>query len=174
MKIKIFIAFVLLLTSTNPSVGAEQNIPRSEIGSVVKDFAKTIGCMMKFDETNIVRYEVDGGYDGFGEFIALYGIDPKCSGGSAMYHSAIAVLERDYRGNIFIHPGQSFPVNRPNDLPQYVEKIYVENGQLLFKSKEFDAKDGLCCPSLLVTGRLFMKEGKWFSEIIKSEKNQEK
>ena len=174
MKIRIFISLVLLFISTKLSVGAEQNIPRSEIGSVVKDFAKTIGCMMKFDETNIVRYEVDGGYDGFGEFVVLYGIDPKCSGGSAMYHSAIAVLERDYRGNIYIHPGQSFPVNRPNDLPQYVEKIYVENGQLLFKSKEFDSKDGLCCPSLLVTGRLFMKEGKWFSEIIKSEKNQEK
>lgn len=174
MKNIVFLAFLLCCISTGQSIRAEQNIPRNKISSVVKDFANTIGCIMDLDENNIVRYEVEGGYDGVGEFVVLYGIDPKCSGGSAMYHSALAVLEIDYRGNIYIHPGQSFPVNRPNDLPQHVEKIYVENGQLLFQSKEFDSKDGLCCPSLLVTGRLSMKEGKWFAEIIKSEKRQEK
>lgn len=172
MKNILVMAFMFWSISIGQSIGAEQNIPYNKISSVVKDFAKTIGCMMNFDEKNIVRYEVEGGYDGVGEFVVLYGIDPKCSGGSAMYHSALAVLEDDYRGNVYIHPGQSFPINQPNDLPQYVEKIYVENGQLLFQSKEFDSKDALCCPSLLVTGRLFMKEGKWFAEIIKSKKGQ--
>ena len=164
------IAILLLLFASGQAFGEEQKIPRKKISAVVKAYAGTIGCMFPLDEENIVKYKVEGGYDGIGEYVVLFGIDPKCSGGSAMYHSALAVLEKDYRGDFFIHPGQSFPVNRPDGLPQYVKKIYVENGQLLFLSKEFDSKDGLCCPSLLVTGRLFMKEGKWFAEVLKNEK----
>lgn len=63
MKNIIFIAFLLWSISIGQSIGSEQNIPRNKISSVVKDFAKTIGCMMNFDEKNIVRYKIEGGYD---------------------------------------------------------------------------------------------------------------
>jgi hypothetical protein len=166
---RLTITFLLLIVACGQALGEEQNIPRNKISAVVKLYAGTIGCIFPLDEQNIVKYSVEGGYDGVGEYVVLFGIDPKCSGGSAMYHSALAVLESDYRGNFFIHPGQSFPVNSPDGLPQYVDKIYVENEQLLFHSKEFDTKDARCCPSLQVTGRLFMKEGKWIAEILKKE-----
>lgn len=150
-----------ILMSNSATAGDQVSIRK--ITAVVKAYAKPIGCLMNFETHNIVEYDVDA--NGQKEIIVLFGIDPECSGGSAMYHSALAVIDRDTKGRLFVRPAQSFPVTQPEGLPQYTEKIFLRSGKLMFSGNDFDfSKDGLCCPSVPVEGTLLLKDGSWIIE----------
>lgn len=148
---------------------ADHGVPKKRIEAVVKAYVGTIGCLLNLDRQNIVKFGVND--EGATTYVALFSIDPNCSGGSAMAHSAIALLERT-SGGIFIRPAQSFPVASSRGLPQYVERIYVQGDHLRYSGKEFDvAKDPLCCPSIQVKGELMLIDGVW-SAISENRKKQ--
>ncbi|MEJ2437810.1 MAG: hypothetical protein P8Y49_08955 [Sulfurovaceae bacterium] len=161
MKIIIFLFLALIF---NSSAFAEADIPKKEIIEVVQAYSKTIGCLLNLEEKNIVRYN-DGNNEN--QYVVLFTIDPECSGGSAMAHSALVVVtQEDYRGRVFIKPAQSFPV-ATNNLPQYSESIFIQDDNLWYTAKEFNWEiDALCCPSIEVKGKLTFKSGKWEAEPI--------
>lgn len=160
----LFFAFVFSDTTF-----AESNIPKKQIMEVVNDYSRTIGCLKNLEEKNIINFNEKNKY------VVLFSIDPECSGGSAMDHSALAVLIQDYKGRIFIKPSESFPV-ATNNLPSRIESIYIKENELRYSAKDFNwaiankdpniEGDALCCPSLNVEGRLSFKNGKWEAESI--------
>jgi hypothetical protein len=160
LKIIIFLFLALIF---NSSAFAEADIPKKQIVEVVQAYSKTIGCLLNLEEKNIVRY--NGNNEN--QYVVLFTIDPECSGGSAMAHSALAVVtQEDYRGRVFIKPAQSFPV-ATNNLPQYSESIFIQDDNLWYTAKEFNWKiDARCCPSIEVKGKLTFKSGKWEAEPI--------
>lgn len=166
---RIIATFLFCLVMSSTAIAGDAATIR-KVTDVVKAYAGSIGCLMHFDPKNIVEYDVDN--DGQNEIVVLFGVDPGCSGGSAMYHSALAVIERGTRGRLFVRPPQSFPATQPEGLPQYTEKIFLRSGQLMFSGKDFDfAKDALCCPSVLVEGLLILRNGTW---IVKKTKEKSK
>ncbi len=159
---RIMVTFLFcLVMSSNAIAGDDATVQR--VTDVVKAYAGSIGCLMRFDPQNIVEYDVDN--DGQKEIVVLFGVDPGCSGGSAMYHTALAVIECDTKGRLFVRTSQSFPKTQPEGLPQYTERIFLRSGQLMFSGKAFDfSKDALCCPSVLVEGLLILRNGTWIVE----------
>ncbi len=164
---KLTVVFLFFIFVFGCNAFAESNIPKKQVKEVVEAYTKTIGCLMNLEEKNIVKFNInnDNGY------IVLFGIDPECSGGSAMYHSALAFLVQNNRGNIFIRPSKSFPV-ATNNLPQHTESIYIKENELRYSAKDFNWRipnvkgDALCCPSLKVEGKLTFKNGKWEAKPI--------
>ena len=164
---KLAVIFLFFILAFNYTVFAESEIPKKQILKVVKAYAETIGCLINIEEKNVIKFNInnDNGY------IVLFGIDPECSGGSAMYHPALAFLVQDHKGNIFIRPSKSFPV-ATNNLPQSTTGIYIEKDELRYSAKDYnwgipDVKgDALCCPSLRIEGKLSFKNGKWEAKPI--------
>lgn len=167
MKLKRIPKILLLsLCTSGYAICAEPAIPIVKVEKVVKAYAGTIGCLLRFERRNIIRHDLDG-RNVPPTYIALFAIDPGCSEGSAMSHSAIAVIEQGIQGRVFMRPERSFPVAKNEGLPQYTERIFVKNGELRYVAMDFDfSKDALCCPSIHVEGRLSFKDGKWIAEPL--------
>ncbi len=158
----------LLILLSGSSLAGEAKIPVGKLARVANTYATSIGCVLAFDKRNIVEYPVSSG--GEKNYVALVGIDPQCSKGSAMYHSAIVALVAIEGSGVFVVPDQSFPIAENEGLPQYVERIYTKGGELWFSGKEFDSsKDALCCPSLSVTGKVVLRNGNWVTSHADSE-----
>jgi hypothetical protein len=147
-----------LLANAQAAVPAGDAVPVAQIEKVVTTFAGTQGCMVTFDRKNIVPLE----FEGERSFVVLYSLDIGCSGGSGSTRPAVAVLSRDYRGDVLIRPQFSSPTQTSQSLPRQIQHIYLKEGRLWFSAKEFDPrKDALCCPSIPVEAPLVFKGDQW-------------
>jgi len=153
----VLLALTLLCTSL---CAGEEKAPLTKLARVATAYANTVGCLFRLDKKNIVEYPADAGVEK--TYVALLGLDPQCSGGSAMYHSALITLVADERGGVFVLPEKSFPVVDHDMLPQYMDRLYTKGNALWFSGKEFDrSKDPLCCPSIPVEARVELHDGVW-------------
>jgi hypothetical protein len=159
MKMR-FIAICTLAILLAGEACATPAVPVRSIERMLKAYAGTIGCLMSFSRKNIATYRINHHI----YYVALYGIDPQCSGGSSMYHSALAVMSENSERQIFIDPAKSFPVASPSGLPQYVDRLYLKDGLLTYSAKDFGDGDARCCPSVNVEGVLSFKDGTWVVE----------
>jgi hypothetical protein len=157
---KILAILLLSACMVSISAGEDARAPAEKIKSVLRSYANTLGCVVRFEDENILPYDVDD--DGKKEFVVLVGIDPGCSGGTAMHRSVLVVLERETQGQIFVRPQQSFPSAQLEGFVQHMERISIKDEQLWYEGKEFDwTNDARCCPSVPVKARIFFKDGAW-------------
>ena len=160
-------AFLLCILISNTAMATDATVKR-KVAAMVKTYAGMIGCLMYCDPSNIVEYNIDD--DDRKEFIALIGIDPECSGGTAMAQSGLILIKHDYKGRLFLQPEHSFPVAQPEGLPQCTYRLFLRSGKLMFSGEDFDKGDSPCCPSLSVEGLLTMKDGKWIVSNVEAKK----
>jgi hypothetical protein len=165
----IFLGGMALLTmaqAAGASGNNKQKIPTRKIVAVVREFANSVGCFVRMDKGNIVKYEIDGKP----VYIALYDIDASCSGGTAMSRPAFAALGFDnLRNKVFILPDYSNPAATSEKFPQFIKKIFIKDKQIWYAAKDFKRgiskstkdSDGRCCPSLPVEARVLYKNGFW-------------
>lgn len=132
---------------------AEKNIPE-----LVARYATSIGCNFEMNHNNIVR---------IGEqeaFVVLFWLDADCSGGSAMSRPVLAIVKEGAFNQLFVDVGHSTPKQTSSELPQNMERIFNQDGQLGYEAKVFGSHDGLCCPSINVSGSLCLKDGIWIKK----------
>jgi len=145
---------------------AKVRIPARAIAKSLRSYADSIGCLLAFDPKNVVKFNASGS-GGSSEYVVLFVIDPDCSGGSAMAFRALAVFEETEPHRVFVRPALSFPIAE-NELPPFTERLFVEDGKLMYDGLDFDAaKDPLCCPSIPVRGQLTFRNGTWVTEPVR-------
>src|ERR1035437_7111654 len=156
----------VVVAGAETTYAAEAELPARAITKSLRSYADSIGCLMAFDQKNVVEFNVSGP-GGNSEYVALFVIDPDCSRGSAMAFRALAVFEKTESDRVFVRPTLSFPVAE-NELPPVTERLFVEDGKLMYEGLDFDvAKDPLCCPSIPVRGQLTFRNGTWITEPIR-------
>jgi hypothetical protein len=136
----------------------ELKIPYEKIHQALESYASTIGCQFAMKDDNVVRYSLKNRKI----FIALYSIDLKCTGGTAMSRPAFAAIAENSQGRFFILSKYSAPAATSSEFPRFIDRIYIDGGKLWYAAKDFDfSKDALCCPSVPVKGRVEFKNGIW-------------
>jgi len=132
--------------------------PEQKIIPVLKQYANSIGCAYDFNPKNIVQYSNVSEKS----FVVLFSLDVGCSGGNAMSRPVIALMQFSELGKVYVNPKYSMPSQTSEKFPSHTEIIYLENGNLKFKAREYDfAKDPLSSPSVIVTGEIELKNGFW-------------
>ena len=132
-------------------------VPVKLIEKAIVAYARSIGCNQSFDPRNIVAMPGGYGVDGLSPYLVVYSVDVGCSGGSSSWQSAFAVLRPNTMNGVFVDPELSRPAATVG-LPQFIERVEVRRGRIVYVAKEFDfTKDALCCPSVEVTGELALR-----------------
>jgi hypothetical protein len=132
--------------------------PEQKIIPVLTQYANSIGCAYDFNPKNIVQYSNVSEKS----FVVLFSLDVGCSGGNAMSRPVIALMQFSELGKIYVNPKYSTPSQTSEKFPSHTENIYLENGKLKFKAREYDfAKDPLSSPSVIVTGEIEFKNSFW-------------
>ena len=159
----VLIILLVVVAGAETTRAAEAKLPARAIAKSLRSYAASIGCLMAFDQKNVVKFNASGSGRN-SEYVALFVIDPDCSGGSAMAFRALAVFEETASDRVFVRPALSFPIAE-NELPPFTERLFVEDGKLMYDGLDFDAaKDPLCCPSTPVRGQLTFRNGTWVTE----------
>ena len=133
---------------------AVRNIPK-----IIEQYANTLGCAIFIESKNVVQFKIDNERD----YVALFSFDVGCSGGSAMSRPVFVLLTSKYSyPKIYIEGKYSIPSQTSEAFPSQVDSIYVENGKLKYKAREYNfATDPLSSPSVVVTGEVEFKNGFW-------------
>lgn len=155
MKPRIFALLALLLTAL-PALAQSQELPRTEIETILRTYANTVGCSFEMDRKNIVEMDING--DGDMEFVALFINDDDCSGGSGSWESHLAVLDRhkDYpdKGGIYVRPEMTMSAIQGISLPRFIDRIFIKDGQLWFAGRIHAENDGNNFPTIPVQARI--------------------
>ncbi len=101
---------------------AVANIPR-----LVRTYGETIGCGFEMRRSNVVQYDLDER----GQYVALFGIDEGCSGGSGMFRPVVALLRWGAGNKLYIDVNVSTP-KMAEALPQGADRIFLRGGELRF------------------------------------------
>ncbi|THF67417.1 hypothetical protein E6C76_03365 [Pseudothauera nasutitermitis] len=163
---------LLLLTTACLSCYAEGLPPpesaksrNDKIAGVVTKHAETLGCSVSFDPNNIVLYRLNQQV----VYLALYSADIGCSGGMGMNRPVIAVLKEGAYGMYFVDLNYSSPAQTSSSFPQVVTEIFIANGELWYKARQYEfKKDPRCCPSLKEIGRVRFENGVWSPIPVKA------
>lgn len=135
---------------------AEQTIP-----NIVERYALSFGCMFDMQKQNVVELK---DWEQL-SYVSLYSLDLGCSGGSAMSRSYFVVIsnyDRSHPRNIFVNPKYSLPSQTSEKFPSHLESIYLENGKLKYRAREYNwATDSLASPSIIVIGEVEFKNNIW-------------
>jgi hypothetical protein len=158
--------FLLLLLSLFSPLSLAEALPPPEssqailvkVAAVVESHAKTLGCSVSVNPKTILPYRLNNEP----MYLAVYSADIGCSGGNTMHRPVFVAVTPGAYGKYFIDPRYSSPQQTSNEFPQLISELFIQAGELWYKALELDpAKDSLCCPSSVVTGRVQFEKGAW-------------
>ncbi|XQE65146.1 hypothetical protein ACOAPY_10575 [Pseudomonas sp. P3C3] len=134
-------------------LAAEKTIP-----ALLESYGNAIGCSFSFNPSHLVKYKIQKEPI----FVAVIGLDFGCSGGSAMGRTLLIAMKYGAYHKINVVPELSTPTQTPSDFPKHLERLYLENGEIMFSGFVPDwSKDSLCCASQPVKGKVSLANGKW-------------
>ncbi len=134
-------------------LAAEKTIP-----ALLESYGNATGCSFSFTPSNLVKYKIQKEP----VFVAAIGLDAGCSGGSAMGRTLLITMKYGAYHKINVVPELSTPMQTPSNFPKHLERLYLENGEIMFSGFVPDwSKDALCCASQPVKGKVLFINGKW-------------
>lgn len=134
-------------------LAAEQTIP-----ALLERYGNAIGCAFAFNPGNVVKYRIQKQP----VFVAVISLDVGCSGGTSMSRNLLVTMKYGDYHRISVDPERSRPSLTPTDFPKRLERLYVENGEILFSDFKPDwTKDALCCATQPVKGKVSFSDGGW-------------
>ena len=86
---------------------------------MVRSYANAIGCEVRFDPRNVVRWEGAPGV----RYVALVTLDEGCSGGSRSWRTVLVGVREGAAGRLFVHAGASLPERTSAQFPQWIDSI---------------------------------------------------
>ena len=132
---------------------AEKTIP-----ALLESYGNAIGCSFSFNPKNLVKYKILEKP----VIVAAISLDVGCSGGSAMHRTLLIIMKYGAYHKINVVPELSIPMQTPPELPNNLESLYLENGEIIFSGFSPNwSKDALCCASQPAKGKVSFANGKW-------------
>jgi len=137
---------------------AEQLAAEKTIPALLESYGNAIGCSFSFNQSHLVKYKIQKEP----VFVAAIGLDAGCSGGSAMGRMLLITMKHGAYNKINVVSELSTPTQTPSDFPKHLERLHLENGEIMFSGFVPDwSKDALCCASQPVKGKVSFNKGKW-------------